>query len=110
MELYLFEARQEPGLTELLLFPGSKMFQRVSLLRHLIRANDEGIGDMQIVRIGELPPQPGWFGIEFHRNASLAETCGQANDRGQRGIGERADHNLSGHTQGGKHLLLLHEQ
>src|SRR6267142_566442 len=30
--LHLFEARQEPGLTEMLLFPGGEMFQGVGLL------------------------------------------------------------------------------
>ena len=63
------------------------MFQSVGLLRYLIRTNDEGVWNMQIIRIGELPSEPGWFRLEFHRKPGLAQACGQANYRSQRGIG-----------------------
>ena len=53
------EGRQQTCLIKLLLLPGGKMFQGIDPLRHLIGSNDEGIRDMQSIRIGELPPQPG---------------------------------------------------
>jgi len=49
------------------------MFQGIEPLRHLIGSNDEGVRDMQIIRIGELPPQPGRLRRKFHRNSRLTQ-------------------------------------
>ena len=76
-ELCWLEGRQQTGLIKLLLLPGGKMFQGIDPLCHLIGANDEGVRDTQIIRIGELPPQPSLLRRKFHRNSRLTQTGGQ---------------------------------
>jgi hypothetical protein len=67
------EDRQQTCLIKLLLLPGGKMFQGIDPLCHFIGSNDESIRNMQSIRIGKLPPQPGLFRGEFHRNARLTQ-------------------------------------
>ena len=67
------EGCQQTGLIKLLLFPGGKMFQGIDPLRYLIRSDNEGVRDMQIIRIGELPPQPGLLRRKFHPHSRLTQ-------------------------------------